>query len=51
MSTDMVCSKRNVTFMSHFHKTEEEKKVLPEAAQDLNSEQYNKDTVLKENSK
>ena len=48
----MVCWKRNVTFISHFHKNEDEKKkVLSEVAQDLNKEQCKNDTVLKENSK
>lgn len=52
VSANMVCWKRNVTFMSHFHKNEDEKKkVLSEVAQDLNKEQYNNDTKLKENSK
>lgn len=38
--------------MSHFHKNEDEKKkVLSEVAQDLNKEQYNNDTKLKENRK
>lgn len=49
---DMICWRRNVTFVNHFHKSEgEKKKVLSEVAHNLNKEKYNNGTMLKENSK